>query len=78
MITKQKIKRLEESLKKMNGRRTLYLFKKSDSEELYSDSSNTYNNLDDAKKGMGFKNNDVLLIITGMGFSEYFDKNLAK
>lgn len=63
MITKQKIKQLEESLNKLRGDKVFYCMKKFD-EEIYSYNRKIYYSLDSVERSIDFHTGDMLVIIT--------------
>ncbi len=77
MITKQKIKRLEASIERLRGEKIHYVMKKVD-EELYNYENKIYYNLDNVKKSINFRPNDILVVIQDYGNSFFDHKNLLK
>ena len=72
MITKQKLKSLEDALNNLRGEKTFCAIKKYD-EELYSYQGKVYKNLDIAETKMDLQSRDNLVIVTDYG-SKYFPK----
>lgn len=74
MITKQHIKRLEDSIKNLRGKTTFYCTKKHD-EELYSYGGKIYQSLANVEADMDSHPGDILVIITKYGGSSFWDKS---
>ncbi|MCU0680557.1 MAG: hypothetical protein MUF50_04625 [Planctomycetes bacterium] len=70
MITKQKIKRLEDKINNSKKGRHIVIMKHRD-KELYAYGDKFYNNLDDAEKDLNICPKDLLVIITDFGLVSF-------
>ena len=73
MITRQKIKHLEESLSNLRGDKIFYCMKKYN-EEVYSYNRKIYYNLQNVEKDINFRTGDFLVVLTDFGNFSFDDK----
>ncbi|MCX6792922.1 MAG: hypothetical protein NTY12_02760 [Candidatus Falkowbacteria bacterium] len=73
MITKQKIKQLEESLSNLRGDKIFCCMKKYN-EEVYSYNGKIYYNLQNVEKDINFCTGDFLVVLTDFGNSSFNNK----